>query len=92
MFFQGCVIQDGRLSATFIRKQYGAITLYWIEILTSICFYFVPEVTPNKVKVLEIAKNGRKLLETAEFTRNSRNLPENARCFCLTTTYSIYVC
>ena len=34
LFFHGCAILDGCLSATFIRNLYEAITLYWIEILT----------------------------------------------------------
>ena len=59
-------MQDGRLSTTFIWNLYGAITLYWIVILTSIFFYFVPEVTPKNVKVLKITENYRILPKTSK--------------------------
>ena len=65
LYFQGRAIQDGRLCTTFIRNLYGSITLYWIEILTSIFFYFVPEVTPKQKKVPKIAENYRKLSKMA---------------------------
>ena len=65
LFFLGRVIQDGCLSATFIRNLYGSITLYWNKILISI-FYYIPDVTPKQMKVLKIAKNYRKLTEIAD--------------------------
>ena len=64
--FWVCEIQDGRLSTMFIRNLYWSISLYWVEILTSIFFCFFPEVTPKKVRILAIAENGRKLPNTAE--------------------------
>ena len=51
--FFGCAIQDGRQRTTFILKLSWFVTLYWIEILTSIFFPTSYHTEPKVTKIVE---------------------------------------
>ena len=64
-------------STPFIWHQSWSKTLYWIEMFTSIFFYYVPEVTLQKLKVSKITENYRKSLENSENSRKLLIMPRN---------------
>ena len=69
LFFPGCGIQDSRLSSMFIWNIYWSITLYWIEILTSIFFVWFQKLPENILSYQKTPKTAENCRKRPEFAK-----------------------